>query len=295
MFGLLGGGSGFIGTAIRRLLLQRGHGVMLVSRTAGKDKITWDQLREDGLPECDAVVSLSGENILNPLKRWTESFKQEVTDSRVKTTAALAKAITEASKPPKVFVSTSGVGYYPPSLTAEYTEDSPGGDADFLSRLCTVWENSAKLPDSHSHVKQVIVRTGVVLGRDGGAIQQMIWPFWLGVGGVMGSGSQYFAWIHIDDIAGIFVHAIESPDPPSILNGVAPTPITNREFTKAFGSVLCRPTILPVPSFAINLAFGTERAAMLLDGQKVLPKQTLECGYEFQFPTIEKALKNITS
>ncbi|XP_038077539.1 epimerase family protein SDR39U1-like [Patiria miniata] len=295
MFVLLGGGSGFVGTAIRRLLLQRGHSVQLVSRSAGKDKITWNQLRKEGLPECDAVVSLSGENILNPLRRWTESFKQEVTDSRVKTTAALAKAIADASKPPKVFVSTSGVGYYTPSLTAEYTEDSPGGDSDFLARLCTEWENSAKLPDSHSHVRQVIIRTGVVLGRDGGAIQQMIWPFWLGVGGIMGSGNQYFPWIHIDDIAGIFVHAIESPNCPPVLNGTAPTPVTNREFTKAFGSALCRPTVLPAPGFAINWAFGAERAVMLLEGQKVLPKRTLESGYEFQYPTIEQALKNVTS
>ncbi|XP_033626771.1 epimerase family protein SDR39U1-like isoform X2 [Asterias rubens] len=295
MLVLLGGGSGFIGTAVKRLLTQRGHSVLLVSRTPGKDKISWDRLKSKGLPACDAVVSLSGENILNPLKRWTEEFQKEVTDSRVKTTATLVKAIAEANKPPTVFVSSSAVGYYAPSLTDEYTEDSHGGHANELARLCAAWEESSILPETHDHVRHVTVRIGLVLGRGGGAIEQMIWPFRLGVGGVLGSGNQYFPWIHIDDIAGIFVHAIENPNTPAILNGVAPSPITNREFTKAFASALWRPAIIPAPGFAIKTVFGSERAVMLLEGQKVIPKRTIESGYEFKFPDIEGAVKNIVA
>ena len=136
---------------------------------------------------------------------------------------------------------------------------------------------------------------GLVLGRDGGAIQQMIWPFRLGVGGIIGSGSQYFPWIHIDDMAGIFVHAIENSDTPAVLNGVAPEPITNKEFTKAFASALWRPAIFPAPAFAIKAVFGSERAVMVLEGQKVIPQRTLESGYEYKYPAIEEAVNNITS
>ncbi|XP_070574776.1 epimerase family protein SDR39U1-like [Ptychodera flava] len=287
---LIGGGSGFIGSAVSRLLRSKGHDVLVVSRTTGQGKITWAELKDRGLPECSAVVSLSGENVLNPLKRWTDSFKTEVQNSRIETTRALADAINKTQEKPKVFVTMSGVGFYKPSLEAEYTEDSPGGDADFFAKLCQQWEDAGR---QAKDVRHVIVRTGVVLGKDGGAMQQMIWPFWFGVGGKIGSGRQYFPWIHISDIAGIFVHALESEDVVGVLNGVAPGTVTNSGFTKALGSALWRPTVFPLPGFVVNTMFGSERGVMLLDGQKVIPKRTLESGYQFEYPDIDAAMKNI--
>lgn len=292
---IIGGGTGFLGSALRRLLQQKGHEVTVVSRSAGKGKITWNQLNRDGLPQCDAVVGLSGENVLNPLKRWNESFKQEVRDSRLKTTGSLVKAITEANQPPKVFVCTSAIGFYPTSDTEVYTEDSPPNDVDFMTRLCIDWEEATKLPDSHSNVRRVTVRTGIVLGKDGGAMQSMIWPFWFGVGGIMGSGKQLFPWIHIDDLAGIFAHAIENENVNGVLNGVAPSIATNHGFTKAMGAAMCRPTVLPLPGFVVNTMFGGERGKMLLEGQNVVPKRTLESGYQYKFDNIDNALTDIMS
>ncbi|XP_046328187.2 epimerase family protein SDR39U1-like [Haliotis rufescens] len=289
---LIGGGSGFIGRHLTRLLIENGYKVTVVSRQTGPDKITWNDLNRNGLPEgCTAVVSMAGENILNPKKRWTPEFKEEVYNSRVSSTKALASAISAASKAPEVFISMSGVAYYPPSVTAEYTEDSPGGDYDFLSRLTTDWEAAARLPNS-INVRQVTVRSGVVLGRDGGMVQQMFVPFFLGVGGRVGSGSQWLPWIHVADIAGLFTHAILNPNVKGILNGVAPEAATNSDFTKAFASAMWRPALFPVPGFVMNFVFGEERGKVILEGQKVLPKRTLESGYEFVYPDLKSACTN---
>ncbi|XP_077983027.1 epimerase family protein SDR39U1-like [Glandiceps talaboti] len=287
---LIGGGSGFIGSAIRKLLQRKGHDVVCISRTPGQGKLTWTELEKNGLPACSAVLSLSGENVLNPLKRWNENFQKEIVSSRVDATRKLANAISDTSEKPEVFVTMSGVGYYKPSSTAEYDEDSQGGDFDFFSKLSQDWEDVGRLAKD---VRHVVVRTGVVLGKDGGALQQMIWPFWFGVGGKIGSGTQYFPWVHIEDIAGIFVHAVESRNVSGVLNGVAPETITNTQFTKALGSALWRPTILPLPAFAVNMIFGSERGTMLTDGQKVIPKRTLESGFQYQYPDIQSAMKNI--
>lgn len=179
---LVGGGTGFIGRALVEALKRKGHEVTIISRTQAPGKITWSEISKSPLPECEAVVNLAGENILNPLKRWNEGFLQKLRDSRIETTKTLARKISEASNPPKVFVSSSAVGYYPPSDTKEYTEDSPPSSADALTTLCADWENSAKLPDG-CETRLVTLRIGVVLGRGGGVIQQTIWPFWLGFGG----------------------------------------------------------------------------------------------------------------
>ncbi|XP_043914791.1 epimerase family protein SDR39U1 [Protopterus annectens] len=293
---LIGGGSGFVGRALTRLLKSRGHDITLISRHPGPNRITWDDLSSKGLPPCEAAVNLAGENVLNPLRRWNDEFIKEVTSSRIDTTKALVKAILGAEKPLKVWILVTGVGYYRPSLSAEYTEESPGGDFDFLSRLVTDWETAACLPDAAgSQTRQVIVRSGVVLGKDGGAIKQMIWPFWMGLGGTIGSGCQYFPWIHVDDLAGILAHCIEDERVTGVLNGVSPNPCTNSDFTKAFASALWRPAFFPLPSFVVNAVFGPERGVMLLDGQKVFPKHTLETGYNYIYADIASALKNIVS
>lgn len=289
---LVGGGTGFIGRALVEALKRKGHEVTIISRSQAPGKITWSEIAKLPLPECEAVVNLAGENILNPLKRWNEGFLQTLRDSRIETTKTLAKKISEASNPPKVFVSSSAVGYYPPSDTAEYTEDSPRSSADALTTLCADWEKSAKLPDG-CKTRLVTLRIGVVLGRGGGVIQQTIWPFWFGLGGVLGSGKQYFPWIHVDDMTGIIFHALENDHVTGVLNAVAPQVVTNESYTKEYAGALWRPAILPTPSFAVNFIFGQDRGKILLEGQKVIPKRTLEMGYKFQYPELKQALAEI--
>lgn len=289
---IVGGGTGFIGKALVDTLKRKGHEVTIISRTQAPGRITWNEISKTPLPECEAVVNLAGENILNPLKRWNEEFIKELRNSRLETTSTLARKIAEARNPPKVFVSSSAVGYYPPSETVEYTEDSSPSSANELTRLCNDWENSAELPEG-CKTRLVKFRIGVVMGRTGGIIQQSIWPFWFGLGGIIGSGKQYFPWIHIDDMTGMIVHALENDHVTGVLNGVAPEIVTNERFTKEYASALWRPAILPTPAFVVNFIFGQERGKLLLEGQKVIPKRTLELGYKFQFPEIKSALANI--
>ncbi|XP_048374158.1 epimerase family protein SDR39U1 [Sphaerodactylus townsendi] len=290
---LVGGGTGFVGRALTQLLRSRGHEVTAVSRHPGKDRITWNELSHSGLPPCEGVVNLAGENVLNPLRRWSESFRQEVVASRVETTKTLAKAISEAERPPHAWVLITGVGYYRPNHNTKYTEESPGGDFDFFSRLVTRWEAAAEVPGTAA--RQVVVRSGVVLGRDGGAVAQMLWPFRLGLGGPIASGIQPFPWIHVADLAGIIAHALEHEDVSGILNGVAPSAVTtsNRDFAQAMGSALRRPALLPLPGFVVSAVFGSERSIMLLEGQRVVPKRTLESKYHFAFPDLPSALQDI--
>ncbi|XP_006903317.1 PREDICTED: epimerase family protein SDR39U1 [Elephantulus edwardii] len=288
---LVGGGTGFIGTALVQLLKARGHEVTLVSRKPGPDRITWEELASSGLPPCDAAVNLAGQNILNPLRRWNEAFQKEVLDSRLETTQMLATTISKAPQPPKTWILVTGVAYYQPSLTAEYDEDSPGGDFDFFSNLVTKWEAAGKLPGDST--RQVVVRSGVVLGRGGGAISQMLLPFRLGLGGPIGSGHQFFPWIHISDLVGILAHSLEARHVHGVLNGVAPAPTTtNAQFAKALGAALGRPAFIPLPSAVVQAVFGRERAIMLLEGQKVVPRRTLATGYQYSYPKLEDALKD---
>nr|CAG4645581.1 EOG090X07KR [Lynceus sp. MCZ IZ 141354] len=287
---VVGGGTGFVGSALCSHLRNKGHAVTVISRQPGPFCMTWGDLSKNGLPKgVTAVVSLAGQNVLDPLKRWNDEFKQIVVASRINTTQALVKAIVAADEKPKVFVATSGIGYYPPSKTAEYSEDSPGGKGDFFAQLCTQWEEAAKLPPSETQVRQVVIRSGVVLGRHGGMIKQIFAPFYLGTGGPIGGGDQYFPWIQIKDLVRLFTHAIENEKAEGILNGVAPEIITNRQFAQAFGRALWRPAIIPLPSFAVQAVFGAERAKMIIEGQKVFPRRTIESGFEYEYPNIQSA------
>ncbi|XP_057641700.1 epimerase family protein SDR39U1 isoform X2 [Chionomys nivalis] len=269
---LVGGGTGFIGTALTQLLKARGHKVTLVSRQPGPGRITWSELIRSGLPLCDVVINLAGENILNPLRRWNEAFQKEVLTSRLDTTHLLANAITKATHPPQAWILVTGVAYYQPSLTEEYDEDSPGGDFDFFSNLVTKWEAAARLPGEST--RQVVVRSG----------------------GPIGSGHQFFPWIHIGDLAGILTHALEADHVQGVLNGVAPaSTTTNAEFAQALGAALGRPAFIPVPSTVVQAVFGRERATMLLEGQKVVPRRTLATGYQYSFPELGAALKDVVA
>uniref|UniRef100_UPI003AADFC7C epimerase family protein SDR39U1 isoform X4 n=1 Tax=Centroberyx gerrardi TaxID=166262 RepID=UPI003AADFC7C len=267
---LIGGGSGFVGRELTRLLRDKGHEVTVISRQPGPGKITWN-----------------------------ESYKKDLFSSRIDTTKTLAQAIAASPSPPHSWVLVSGVACYKPSLEAQYTEDSEWTPFDLLSQLVKEWEAAACLPENVAKItKQVVIRPGAVLGRDGGAMKQMLLPFWLGLGGTLGSGTQPFPWIHVSDLAGIISRALEPPaDPPApvpqVFNGVAPALNTNYEFTKELGRVLRRPTVFPVPGFVMNALMGSERAVVLTQGQKVMPKRTLESGFQYKYPDLTSALKEI--
>nr|CAG4651042.1 EOG090X07KR [Simocephalus serrulatus] len=292
---VIGGGSGFIGTALSNLLRVSGYDVIIVSRVPGTFSMTWNDLDQNGLPKnTTAVVSLAGQNILDMKRKWNTGFQQTVRASRINTTRSLARAIERAEIKPSVFVSTSGVGYYPPHPSKEYTEDSEGGKGDYFAELCTEWEAAAKLP-AGSEVRQVIIRSaGVVLGRKGGMIAQLYFPFFFGMGGPVGSGQQYLPWIHLHDIARLFLYAIENKPVEGVLNGVSPNLVTSKEFAKAFGRSLWRPAFIPLPEFACNIMLGPERARMLTEGQKVIPKRTLESGFQYKYPDIGSACKEFS-
>nr|XP_009425878.2 epimerase family protein SDR39U1 isoform X4 [Pan troglodytes] len=194
---------------------------------------------------------------------------------------------------PKTRARPDHVAYYQPSLTSEYDEDSPGGDFDFFSNLVTKWEAAARLPGDST--RQVVVRSGVVLGRGGGAMGHMLLPFRLGLGGPIGSGHQFFPWIHIGDLAGILTHALEANHVHGVLNGVAPSSATNAEFAQTLGAALGRRAFIPLPSAVVQAVFGRQRAIMLLEGQKVIPRRTLATGYQYSFPELGAALKEIVA
>lgn len=242
--------------------------------------------------DVDYVVNVSGQNVLDPLRRWTPGFQQNVFASRVETNRMLSNAIAQKrDKPPKAFVTISGVGFYPPDTDMEYTEDSSGGDHDFLSRLCLAWENASKCNDVD--VRNVILRSGIVIGPNGGIIKEMYPFFWLGLGAKIGSGQQYMPWIHIQDLVQLFIESIHNERYRGVINAVAPQIITNAQFTKAFGRAMWRPIFLTIPEQVIDLIFSSDRAVMMTKGQKVISSKLKDLGFQFQFPDIENALKNV--
>ncbi|KFD53845.1 hypothetical protein M514_05351 [Trichuris suis] len=292
---LVGGGTGFIGSAlVKQIKTIKLKPIIITRKPRAVDHVTWNHISETGLPaDCVGVVNLAGANIGDPLRRWTSEYKKEVYDSRIGTTKLLAEVIRKHATKSLVFITASAIGIYPPDESRIYTESSDvSSSVDFFCSLCKDWEAAGNLGDSSIH-RRVIIRNGVVLGRRGGIIKQIYLPFCLGLGGPLASGQQPFPWIHIDDIVGIYMHALTSDKVTGILNGVAPSLITNAEFTKAFGCVLRRPTLFRVPEFALNLVFGTERAEMLIKGQKVDPERTLASGYVFKYPDINDAMRQI--
>ncbi|XP_054165245.1 epimerase family protein SDR39U1-like [Oppia nitens] len=289
---LIGGGTGFIGGNIANALRAIGSDVWIVSRMPGNQHITWSDINNKTLLDgTQAVINVAGQNVLDARRKWTEGFKQNVINSRVETTKVLANVIKRMKSPPKVYVTISGVGFYKPSLTAEYTEDSESGD-DFMADLCRQWERASLLPPELG-VRNVIIRSGVVLGQYGGIIKQIYLPFWFGLGGPIASGKQYFPWIHIEDMINLFMFAIEEDHVTGVLNGVSPQIITNYEFTKALGRALWRPTVIPLPEFVVQKLFGKERAVMMTDGQKVIPKRTLDLGFKYLYSDIDNACKHV--
>jgi uncharacterized protein (TIGR01777 family) len=299
------GGTGLIGTRLIQRLCQRPDQVVLLTRRPGQARerfgsdctiVEGDPMQPgawmDAAADCDAVINLAGEPIF--ARRWNDEFKALMRDSRVRSTEHVVKALARnprtAAGAPKVLVNASAIGYYGPRGDEEISEEGAPGD-DTLARACVAWEAAARQAEA-SGVRVAIVRVGVVLDKSGGALAKMLTPFKLGAGGPVGSGKQWMSWIHNDDMVGIFLLALDHADARGPINGTAPNPITNKEFGKALGRALHRPSFMPTPAFALRLMMG-EVADVVTKGQRVLPRRAQALGYLFQYPQIDAALANI--
>jgi hypothetical protein len=230
------------------------------------------------------VINLAGAPII---ARWSEKYKKELFDSRIKTTDALVSAMGKLDIKPLVFISTSAVGFY--AAGGKHSEKAFTQSSNFLGMLCKSWEESALNANKHE-IRTVVFRFGVVLGKGGGALQKMLFPFKLGLGGIIGDGKQGFSWIHLEDLTRATRLAIDNVSLDGIYNMTAPTPVTNLQLTKALGKALNRPTRLPVPEFALRLLYG-DGADVLIKGQHVFPQRLYEAGFTFLYPDIDSALK----
>jgi len=240
-----------------------------------------------GAIACDAVVNLAGAGIAD--ERWTPERKQEIIDSRETATRKIVEAIAQANPKPSVLVSSSAIGYYGSSETATFDESSPAGD-DFLAQVCQKWEAAAQnVTDSGTRL--VILRTGIVLGM-GGAVAKMVLPFKLFAGGPIGTGRQWFSWIHRDDLVSLILKAITDSSMTGTFNATAPQPVRMAEFCTVMGAVMNRPSWLPVPAFALEALLG-DAAQVVLTGQQVLPKHTQETGFQYQYPAVKQALEDV--
>jgi uncharacterized protein (TIGR01777 family) len=295
---LVTGASGFVGSRLCSSAAEKGHGVIALSRTPDTaaallphaERVeAWrpdaELVPSSALSDIGAVVHLAGETIG---ERWNPDKKRRIRESRVNSTSRLVESLSKVETKPEVLVCASAMGFYGESGDTEFTEDSPPGN-DFLAEVCQDWELEAQRAEALG-IRVVRVRLGHVLGKGGGLLQTMLPPFYMGLGGRLGSGTQWMSWIHIDDVAGIILYAIENQQVNGPLNATAPTPVRNIEFTKTLGRVIRRPTLFPVPTFALKLRFG-EFTDFVLMSQRVLPEKTLSIGYEFRYGDLESALR----
>jgi len=255
--------------------------------TAARARI--EESLRDAMKNCQAVVHLAGENVAGG--RWSEAFKRRILESRTKGTRLLAETLAGLELKPSVLVSASATGYYGHRGDEEVDELAPSGNG-FLAEVCREWEAAAQ-PAHDADVRLVKLRIGPVLSPDGGALAKMLPPFKLGLGGVIGSGRQYFSWITLDDLVSAIVFALENESLVGPVNAVAPGAVTNREFTKTLGRVLGRPTIFPLPAFAARLAFGEMADEMLIGGVRVAPHELTAARFEFAYPELEPALRHL--
>jgi len=279
----LSGSTGFIGQALVRKMRNLGWTVRVIDRDSFN--LSDQEFFEQKIDGADAVINLAGAPVS---KKWAPAYKQEIIDSRVNTTRKISESIKNSPKKPPVFISTSAVGIYDSVNT--HTESSLTFADSFLARVCHLWEHEALASGNETRV--VIFRLGVVLGQDGGALAKMHFPFSIGLGGKLGNGQQAVSFIHIYDLVEAILFAIENPLISGIINGVAPYPSNNAEFTDKLGKVLGQPTWITVPAFALKMIFG-EGARVMLEGEKVLPEKLLEAGFKFKYPTIQNALVQI--
>jgi len=292
---LITGGTGFIGSALcTKLLNNKNNKLTLLSRNPGKINIpaktisNLNQLEKDA--SFDVIINLAGEPISD--NRWTEEHKNMIIRSRIDTTDNIIEFIKFSKHKPKLLISGSAIGYYGINKTNMEINESGKGDDSFSSNLCKQWEAAALKANSFG-VRTCLLRIGIVLGKNGGALNKMLPPFKMGLGGKIGSGQQWMSWIHLKDLVGIIIYCIEHDDVNGSINGTSPNPSTNQEFTKTLGKILNRPTFMSIPEIAIKLIMGQMGVELLLSGKKILPKKISEKGYQFQYPTLKNALQNI--
>ncbi len=294
---LITGASGLVGGKLIPVLQAKGHEIFKLSRSKAKNpnEIQWDAFEGFAdeeflkLENLDAVVHLAGDNVAGG--NWSDEKKKSIKDSRVKGTRTLVDALKRTENPPKIFVSASATGFYGNRGNEILTEESTKGEG-FLPDVCSEWENEASKAEDFG-ARVVLLRIGIVLSKDGGALEKMLTPFKFGVGGTVGSGEQFMSWIAIDDLISIIVFALENENLNGAVNTVAPNPVTNETFTNTFGKVLNRPTFIPVPAFGIKLLFGEMGETLLLEGCRVVPEKLQSAGFEFEFPDLENALKHV--
>lgn len=297
---IITGGTGLIGRALAASLAGDGHEVIVLSRDsrrhtdlpAGVQVERWDGRTAAGwgplADGADAIVNLAGENI--GAARWTAERKERIRRSRLDAGRAVVEAVAAAGRKPRVVIQASAVGYYGPRGDEELSEEAPPGE-DFLALLCVEWEASTAAVEAQG-VRRAVIRSGLVFSTAGGSLPRLLLPFRFFVGGPLGSGRQWYSWIHIaDEVAAIrFLIANEAARGP--FNLCAPNPLTNAELARVIGRVMGRPSFLPTPAFALRLAFG-EMAAAVLTGQRVVPARLLQLGFSFRFPTAEAALRDL--
>jgi uncharacterized protein len=296
---LITGATGLIGRSVCRSLINEGHQLVVLSMRppaaidlAGVIAFQWEP--EAGPPPAgalegvEAVIHLAGEPVA--AARWTEEQKRRIRDSRKKGSRNLVAGMRATPRPPKVLVSASAVGFYG-DRGDEVLDESSDPGSGFLSEVCLDWEAEAA-GARELGARVALVRTGVALSPSGGALEKMLTPFKLGLGGRLGDGRQWFPWIHVEDIAGIFLHALKSPAVDGPINGVAPGVVTNEDFTRALAATLRRPAFFPVPQFALRALMG-EMAEIITASQRVVPRVALDTGYRFKYPDLRPALESL--
>lgn len=297
---LIFGGTGFVGRNLIEELEDNQYQVFVVTRNREKyleslankvQLLEWDTVSSlssiDKLPEMDIVINLAGESLAE--KRWTSSVKEEIKDSRVRTNRAIVTAINNSVIEPELLISASAVDYYGPRQDEKITEKEKAGDS-FLARVCRAWEEEAYKVQNES-TRVVTTRFGVVLGEEG-ALQRMVLPFKLYVGGPVGRGEQWLSWIHIQDLVKMIRFIMENQDLTGPVNAVSPDPVRMKDFSKTLGNVLNKPSWLPVPEFMLKIVLG-QMSEVLLQGQRVYPEKISHTEFEFNFPEVKSALEDV--
>jgi uncharacterized protein (TIGR01777 family) len=293
---LVTGSTGLVGSALASFLTTGGHRVTRLVRSKprpGTAEVQWQpaegRLATDAFKDVDAVVHLAGENLATG--RWTAEKKARIRDSRVQGTRLLCETLAQLPNPPRVLVSASAIGYYG-DRGAELLREASGPGPGFLAEICHAWE-TATAPAVQRGIRVVQLRFGIILSPAGGALAKMLLPFKMGAGGRIGAGQQYMSWIALDEVLGVIHHALVTASLHGPVNAVAPHPVSNREFTTTLGQLLRRPTLVPLPSFAAQFAFGEMADALLLASTRVEPARLLETGYVFHYPDLEDALRHL--